>query len=146
MYKYTTCGLSNVYLANGYKKHKTPYGEGISIEDVEGLHRVIADCLVNDKPFLTGTEFKFLRKEMDMSQPRLGRTFGVSAQAVAKWEKSSRVPKWGDHWIRALYREYAHGNAEIRKMIDELNDLDRQAQEIKLAFGDGRKGWGLKAA
>lgn len=41
VYHYRECGLGNVWLANGYDEHSTPYGEGVSIDDAEGLQKVI---------------------------------------------------------------------------------------------------------
>ena len=61
MYKYTECGLKNVYLVNGFHERKTPYGKAVSIDNVEGLHRVIGLHLADNKPNLTGAEFRFLR-------------------------------------------------------------------------------------
>jgi len=39
---YTLSGLTNVYLLNGYRIRKTPHGDTIAIEDIDGLHRAIA--------------------------------------------------------------------------------------------------------
>src|SRR3981081_3052180 len=61
MYHYRECGLPNVYLENGYHEIETPYGRGVSIEDVEGLHIAIAHALVEEKPSLTGPEVRFIR-------------------------------------------------------------------------------------
>ena len=61
-YHYTESGLTNVWLANGYTVRKTKYGEGVSIQDADGLHRALARVLSN-KARLTGTEVRFLRKE-----------------------------------------------------------------------------------
>ena len=48
-YHYVECGLPNVWLRNGFEKKQTPYGEGVSISDIEGLHRCISRTLC-DKP------------------------------------------------------------------------------------------------
>ena len=79
-YRYTESGLTNVWLANGYTIRKTKYGEGVSIHDMDGLHRALARALSN-KPRLTGTEVRFLRKEMGLSQRGLGEP---AATAVAR--------------------------------------------------------------
>ena len=71
MYHYRECGLRNVWLANGYDEHDTPYGPGIAIHDVEGLHRAIAHGIVNKGGKLTGTELRFIRQEMSLSQAKL---------------------------------------------------------------------------
>ena len=37
MYHYRESGLDNVWLVNGYKKHKTSAGPAVSFEDVDAL-------------------------------------------------------------------------------------------------------------
>jgi putative transcriptional regulator len=71
--------LTNVWLANGFVIRKTNYGEGVSIHDVDGLHRALAQAMAN-KPRLTGAEIRFLRKEMGLSQRGLGELLGVTDQ------------------------------------------------------------------
>lgn len=145
MYHYTECGLNNVWLVNGFKDHETPYGKGVAIEDADGLHRVIALGLVNHKPRLSGGEFRFLRKELDLSQAALARVLGNDEQSVARWEKSGRVPKMGERFLRALYREHAEGNARIREIVDRLNDMDQKAQK-KMILEETERGWQARAA
>ena len=43
-YRYTESGLTNVWLANGYTIRKTKYGEGVSVQDVDGLTRAERYC------------------------------------------------------------------------------------------------------
>lgn len=140
MYHYTECGLPNVWLVNGFTPHETPYGDVVEVENVEGLHRAIGLRLVHRKPHLTGTEFRFLRKELDLSQNALAGYFGNDAQSVALWEKRGRVPKWADRFLRAIYRETIEGNAQIREIVARLNDTDRREAE-RLAFEDTPEGW-----
>lgn len=144
LYHYTECGLRNVWLANGYKIRKTPYGQAVYIEDVPGLHKAIGLRLVNTKPRLSGGEFRFLRKELDLAQARVAALFGCSPQTVALWEKKS-PPKWADRWMRLLYQEYIFGNAKIVGFIDKLNEMDR-ANNKKMIFEDSNNGWKQKAA
>lgn len=140
MYHYTESGLHNVWLVNGFKAEATPYGEVTMIDNVEDLHRAIGMHLVGRKPYLTGCEFRFLRKELDLSQNALAGYFGNDAQSVALWEKRGRVPKWADRFLRAIYREHMEGNAHIREIVSRLNDLDRQAYERQV-FEDTPDGW-----
>jgi len=127
MYHYTECGLPNIWLANGYRTIETAFGKAAQIAHVDSLHRAISLSLVRSKPRLTGSEFRFLRTELDLSQARLASYFGYDAQSVALWEKKGKVPKWADRFLRALYREVAEGNAHLQEIIDRLNDLDQQA-------------------
>lgn len=138
-YHYTESGLKNIYLINGFEVHKTPYGEAVSVQDVEGLHRVISLNLCTKK-HLTGTEFRFLRKEMGLSQNGLGQTLGVTDQAIAKWEKTGKVPKTADRFVRLLYLESIHENFKIKKLIEQINEIDRDDYS-KFELEQTKTGW-----
>lgn len=125
MYHYTECGLRNIWLKNGYVVKQTPYGEGVSIQDVEGLHRFIG-TLIAKRPKLTGPELRFLRKEMAMSQKALATFVGTSEQNVSLWERRGRVPQAADRIIKLAYLEAisSTGNVKIKETINRLNELD----------------------
>lgn len=147
MYHYTECGLRNVYLANGFRKIDTDYGEAVSIENVEGLHRAIGEALAKHKPHLTGAEFRFLRKELGLSQAKFGQPLGYEAQSIALWERSkTKLPKWADRMIRQLYLETTAGNSKLIELIERLNDTDRQETEGDQVFEETKKGWVPKVA
>lgn len=74
-------------------RDQTPYGRGISIEDVEVLHMAIAHALVEEKPSLSGPEVRFIRKLLELTQTQLAALLGVEDQSVRRWEKLARVPK-----------------------------------------------------
>ena len=46
MYHYNDGGLRNVWLANGYEIKKTPYGEGVTLHNLDGLTRSI--CMASE--------------------------------------------------------------------------------------------------
>ena len=147
MHHYKGCGLRNIWLRNGYKERDTPYGPAVAIQDAEGLHRIIALHLIKTKPRLSGAEFRFLRKELDFSQARLGQMFGYSSQAIALWEKRGNVPRLADRTLRAFYQEVAEGNAGIRELIERMNDIDRKdGEKSKVVLHETAKGWQAKAA
>jgi len=138
-YHYTESGLKNVYLLNGFEVVETPYGKATSIHDVKGLHLVIGRNLCSKK-YLTGAEFRFLRKEMEMSQNGLGKTLGVTDQAIAKWEKTGRVPKTADRFIRLMYLETINENIKIQSFIDRINETDRD-EFTKMLVEETSSGW-----
>jgi DNA-binding transcriptional regulator YiaG len=145
MYHYTESGLSNVWLANGFIRRQTPYGAAVSIRNADALHQTIAMSLVTDKPRWSGGEFRFVRKELDMSQATLGSVIGKDAQTIARWEKSGRVPKMADRFMRVLYREKVGGNEKVRELIEKLNQLDQQRHE-RMLFEAADRSWRLRAA
>lgn len=143
MYHYTEVGLQNVWLANGYNVRKTSYGKAVSIENADGLHRAIGRALAC-KSHLTGAEFRFLRKELDLSQHRVADLLGATEQAVSLWERKGKIPKTADRMFRAIYLETIDGNVKLKELIERVADLDRKV-DVKLVFQDTDGGW-LKAA
>lgn len=141
MYNYTECGLRNIYLKNGYYLRKTPYGETVSIENMEDLHGAIACDLIYHKPKLTGAEFRFLRNELLMSQKRLAELLSTSEQALSLWERKGRVPMWADRMIRLVYLDYSNKSPAIVNLVDQLNHLDRNEYQKARTFSDTESGW-----
>ena len=139
MYHYTESGLQNIYLSNGYKEKKTLHGKAVSIADLEGLHQAIGRHIAA-KGYMTGAEFRFLRKELDLSQTRFGALLDVSEEAISLWERRGRVPKMACRWMQALYLESVTGNVKVKDLIEKLADLDREQRE-RIVFEDTEAGW-----
>lgn len=144
MYHYTESGLRNVWLANGYKVRDVGGEEAVAIHDVDQLHQVIGRSLAR-KPKLTGTEVRFLRKEMGMSQKRLADMLGSTEQTVSLWERHGRMPVGYDRLMRAFYLEFLDGNVKLLEMVDRLVDLDRPYRDEKAVFEDTDTGWKIAA-
>lgn len=139
MYHYTESGLQNIWLENGYVVRQTKYGKGVSINDVDGLHRSIGRSLAM-KPHLAGCEFRFLRKEMGLSQSAMASLLGTSEQNISLWERRGRIPRTGDRLVRLIYLEHIGNNAKIRELIDRLNTLDQQKVD-RLYFAERAGKW-----
>lgn len=137
MYQYKDGGLKNVWLTNGFKVHKTPYGEAVSIEDLEGLTKAICLALTKKPSKLTGAEFRYLRQGLMMSQPSLGQILGVTNQAVALWEKTGKVPKMADTAIRVIYTAHTNGNEQVKNIVTTLNESER----FMVVLSETSKGW-----
>ena len=148
MYQYKESGLDNIFLENGYKVHKTPYGEGVSIQNSEGLHKVIGRWLISLPKPLNGAELRFLRLEMEATQRDLAAIVGTSEQSLRLWEKhrnkalpnADGVPGSADRLLRAIYSEYVGGDGTVRRMLDRLAQLN-QVGETRMQFRETSRGW-----
>ncbi len=140
MYHYQECGLNNIWLVNGYTVENIEgYGECVSISNIEGLQKAIGKNIINNKPRLTGSEFRFLRKELDLSQIALAELIGNDEQAIARWEKTGKVPKWADRLMRIFVQDY-YGETGVRSLIERVRHIDHKEQERQL-FEDDVSGW-----
>ena len=142
LYHYAGCGLSKVWLRNGYTVKETPYGKGVAIDNLDGLHKVIARAIVDKKAPLTGEEVRFLRVELDISQRRLGGWLGKTDQTVALWERGIQaVPQGVDYLIRHIYRQHFNARSVYVEEVERLRELDRQEYENGYLFQETGTGW-----
>ena len=141
MYHYTDGGLRNVWLANGYEIKQTPYGEGVSFHNLDGLTTSICIALTKKAGVLTGIEFRYIRSAgMLLSQPALGKLMGIDGQSVARWEKTGKVPKWADKLVRLLYLAQAQGNEPISAAVDRVKTVERLIKK-KIVVKESRGQW-----
>ncbi|MET0776172.1 MAG: transcriptional regulator [Pseudomonas mandelii] len=134
MYHYVESGLPNVWLSNGFVVKQTAYGESVAITDVKGLHDVIGKAIAEKPSVLTGAEFRFLRKELGLSQESLAEIVGLTGQAVAIWEKTDKIPMVNDRYLRGLYLEAKTGEADLMAAINTINKLDHDLYKLNLEF------------
>lgn len=126
MYKYTGCGLPKVYLSNGYEIHESPYGKGVTIHDLDGLHLALGEAVVNSPKPLVGHEFRFLRTELELSQAGLAELLGCNEQSVARWEKgkSKQVNAPAERLLRLIFRNSKLGDRKLDGVIKRLQALE----------------------
>ena len=123
---YTDCGLDNVWLANGYKTKDTKYGRAIAVIDIDGLHKLLANNLIEKQGILTGKEFKFLRVQLGLTQQGLGTLLGgTSENAVSLWERKDSVPAIHDHWLRMLAIAKYAGHTKVSDAIARLQTVEK---------------------
>lgn len=146
LFHYEACGLPNIRLANGYEIHDTPYGQTVSVQNVDELHKLLATEIAEARTPLSKPEFRFLRKELGLSQNSLARLLGNSEQAVRSWEKVSgdqSIPRWADSIIRTLYLESIKDNTELTDLLTNLSKLDQVEYENIKVFEETNDGWTL---
>jgi putative transcriptional regulator len=135
-YHYVDCGLDNIWLEGGFSEVDSPYGSGVSISDLEGLHRCIAEYLLEKPCALTGAEFRFLRTELDLSQFSLGHLCGRTERTVREWEtRNETVDEPANMLIRFIYKQRFHPSAnfeQFSQQFQKLQALDKQCHELAL--------------
>ena len=144
-YHYTECGIDDVYLVNGFEFVDTPQGRRVIITNIDGLHEVIGESLVNKKKDLNGSDLRFLRHEMLMSQALLAGLLDVSEQTVHRWEsRKTDISKPAESLVRLLYGEHIGRNNKIHELLKRLADQEDEIDELRLEETVG--GWGVKRA
>ncbi|EOI6455943.1 helix-turn-helix domain-containing protein [Yersinia enterocolitica] len=142
MYHYTESGLTTVWLANGYHYDVINGEHFTSIDDVDGLHRLIGKILVNRCKPLVADEIRFIRVEMNMSQKVLATLLGVDIQTVARWEKGqTSLPRTADVALRALYAESIDETSDVGHLLRILVDSQVQKSMEKLVFEERGHVW-----
>jgi DNA-binding transcriptional regulator YiaG len=104
IYRYTECGLDNVFI-EGMNPCIDHGGEEVyHIPNPVGLHKAIAEGIVEHPKGMSGKELRFLRTEMGMTQAELAKLVHRDAQTVARWEKGTTD---FDSAAEALVRKHA---------------------------------------
>ena len=143
LHHYQECGLDDVYLRNGFERLSTKYGETIKIYNIDGLHRAIGLYLIGQKRALNGSEFRFLRHELGLSQTMLGGLLGKSGQSVARWEKGQcTIDATADRLLRVIYelKMTSSKRSEISRLLEELAEYD-SVDVGPVQFVEDERGW-----
>jgi putative transcriptional regulator len=145
MYHYTLCGLSYVYLKNGYEITNEDGEEYISFHELKDLHRLIGKDIINQPKPMTGEQAKYLRVEMNCSQKQVGNLLGVDAQTVARWEKNTLEPvdRTVDTSLRALYAESIDEESKTGFFLRLLADTDEKSilETVELELEEKQQHW-----
>ena len=93
VHKYKECGLDNVIL-DGVKVYECPEcGEKfLDFGNIEQLHKLIADMLLQKQGRLIGKEIRFLRKRIGLSGGHFAKLLGVTPETVSRYENDASEP------------------------------------------------------
>jgi putative transcriptional regulator len=151
-YHYRASGLDNVYLVNGFRPRETSYGTGVTIENVEALHRAIGYELITQQRALSPREFRFLRKQMGFTQQELADRLRLDEQTIGRYEKEqTAIPGPVDLTIRMLFVLYHMPADQRESLLEEIKEhLDRDEtvddEAIRpLHFQQTQAGWETNA-
>jgi transcriptional regulator with XRE-family HTH domain len=129
-YHYLASGLDNIFLLNGVTEENTDYGPMVHIENINGLHHAIGLHIVEKTGLMTGAEFRFLRKQLHLSQAELGRVMSVTDQTIANYEKEKSGIGPAGALIRTLYLLDILPEETRVKMIRRLIDLQQKLPDV----------------
>jgi DNA-binding transcriptional regulator YiaG len=102
-YHYKASGLDNIYLMNGFSVENTSNGPVVTIDNLNGLHHAIGLHIIEKPEPMTGAEFRFLRKQMELTQAELAAQLHMSDQTIANYEKGKTALGPADPFIRLIY-------------------------------------------
>ena len=144
-YHYKESGLKNIWLKNGFIIEDIDGEETVAIEDIDGLHRAIGSEICRNR-FISGDEFRFLRKELDYSQCKLAEIMGVSENSIANWEKNSSIPKAVIALLKGMYLEKINQSFKL-SYIAQRSEQDQNAAHVEpMEFFEENGNWLKKAA
>ena len=86
-YHYTECGLQNVYIAGLAPAMDEDGDEVIEIPFINGLHTAIAHGIVKHAKGISGSELRFLRSEIGLTQAELALLVHADKQTIGRWER-----------------------------------------------------------
>ncbi len=142
MFQYIACGLSNVWLANGYIHEGTGDLKLSQINDLPALHRLIGTLLINRRGCLVSAEMRFLRQEMNLSRRSLGDKLGVEPAFINQWERhNARLPRIADVLLRVLYAGIRLKDCETELSIHLLSDEENEPCAERMIFRWDATGW-----
>lgn len=140
MIKYSHFAVPNLYLQDGYVQEETEYGKTTSYVDLDGLEDCVRKILVRTPMDLTGTQLRFLRRGLSLTQEEFGSMIGKDSQTVARMEKSEDViPKPVDLLLRARYLAKLDPSFHLGELLCIHDRTTRVPQErIVLSYSNGR--------
>ena len=104
-YQYRDAGLHNVILKDLTVYECKNCREVLpEIPNIKRLHQNIAEFLIKKPSTLSGNEFRFLRKLMQMTSKELAQMLGVTTVTLSRWENNKeKVGSQSDRLLRCFY-------------------------------------------
>ena len=129
-YRYTASGLDNVTLVGLENVCDDDGDECITIPNINGLHKAIANAIVTRPRGMSGKELRFLRTLMGKTQAELGAEVHREGLEVARWERGEHpLDPNAEAIIRVMAKE--HLGLELNAKMDEITGWCIQTAEAQ---------------
>lgn len=132
-YRYTACGLDNVYLVGLPTCEDRAGDETITIPSINQLHAVLQEQVALKDTGLDPKEIRFLRTELGLTQAQLAQHVHKDAQTVGRWERGeTAIDGASETILRAMALEGSETEAlSIRDLAGRaVQSLDRHDYRI----------------
>jgi putative zinc finger/helix-turn-helix YgiT family protein len=112
----------------------------VVIPRLDALHRAIAAEVIRKPARLSGSEFVFLRSQLEMSARALAKTIGVVHESISRWENDVLpVSSPVDRLMRTMVALTISGE---KFSVEALSHIEGEAGPLKLVVTVVRKGLG----
>ncbi len=105
----------------------------VSIPDLEGLHRAMAKCLIEQRPRLKPEELRFLRLFLGMSGVELARQMSVAPETVSRWENGQQPMGGSAEKLLRLMVVQANGFEEPTPWLADVANEEPRTEPAKKA-------------
>ncbi|OXE35194.1 MAG: transcriptional regulator [Phenylobacterium zucineum] len=109
-YRYDECGLDNVMLV-GLEICQDDEGEDVfTINNINLLHRAIAQGIACKQTGITGKELRFIRTELGFTQAEIAHVLNKDVQTVGRWERGEfPIDSTAETVIRIMTIQHVNG-------------------------------------
>lgn len=141
MLKYNHLAGDDIYLENGYRLIDTEYGDVCEYEDEELLEFEIAKYLALRPGSYTGSQFRFLRRHLKLSQEELAVKLGREGQAIARAEKSKEpVSMAFEAMLRLMFLGKYFSDMPVGRLSNIVEGKERPSN-ARVVFSKTAAGW-----
>lgn len=116
-YRYTECGLDNVFLRDLPICEDKAGQETVTIPYINQLHKVIRLGLALKETGLDPKELRFLRTELGQTQAELAEVVHKDAQTIGRWERGETpIDGTAETLVRLMTLEVLGQKVSVREL------------------------------